>query len=70
MQDLHDTDQETYAAVDDAGYARPTRQLELDHTRSGTVDLSASKDLGHERFVNDLQMVCPRCVQFFLHQEH
>ena len=54
MQDLHSTDstQEKCATVDHAGYTGPTRQHELDRTRSG-IDL-ASKDPDHEARIDDL----------------
>ena len=54
VQNLHGTDptQETCAIADHADYTGPTRQHELDHTRSG-IDLSALKDLDHKAEIDD-----------------
>ena len=44
-----DPTQETYATVDNhADDTAPTRQHELDHTRSGIYPISALDDLDHE----------------------
>ena len=40
--------------LDHADCTGPTRQHELDHTRSGIGDLSALKDLAHLMGIDDL----------------
>ena len=69
MQDLYSTypAQETCATVDDADYTGPTRQHELDHTRS-RIDISASKYLDNELWESmvdssEVVVICPRCEQ-------
>ena len=60
VQDLHSTDpthRRTWARL-----VSPARQHdELDHTRSGMDDLSASKDLDHQV---GKSIICPSCESF------